>query len=267
MIWPENATDIDPYRDAEVHGMINDAVAAVGVPTLVGAVVDSGPDGRPQNTGIVWDPATGPGETYIKRHLVPFGEYVPFRSLLERGVTRFDRVPEDFAAGDDVGVLDVGPARLGDVICFEVAYDDVVRDTVTHGGEAIVVQTNNATYGHTGQTEQQLAISQLRAVEHGRAVLIAATSGISALVRPDGTIVDRSAEFTRDVIVGEAPLRTARTVADQVGEVPEWLLAAVGVVALALALRQNRRSGHKAAGTVGPRSDREGDQALDEGTP
>ncbi len=241
VIWPENATDIDPYRDAEVRGLIDGAVAAVGVPTLVGAVIDGGPDGRPQNTGIVWDPATGPGETYIKRHLVPFGEYVPFRSVLESGVTRFDRVPRDFAAGNDVGLLDLGPARLGDVICFEVAYDDVVRDTVTAGGQAIVVQTNNATYGRTGQTEQQLAISRLRAVEHGRAMLIAATSGISALVNPDGSIVDRSAEFTRDLIVGDAPLRSARTVADRVGDVPEWLLAAAGLAALILALAQNKR--------------------------
>lgn len=247
VIWPENATDIDPYRDAEVRDLIDQAVTAVGVPTLVGAVPDSGPDNRPQNTGIVWDPITGPGQQYIKRHLVPFGEYVPMRSLLERGISRFDRVPRDFSAGDEVGVVDVGPARLGDVICFEVAYDDVVRDTVTHGGQAVVVQTNNATYGHTGQTEQQLAISRLRAVEHGRAVLIAATSGISALVRPDGSIAERSTEFTRDLIVGSAPLRTGRTMADRVGDAPEWLLTFVGAAALVFAIVGGRRSARPAA--------------------
>jgi apolipoprotein N-acyltransferase len=247
VIWPENATDIDPFRDPQVRSLIDDAVRAVGVPTLVGAVVDSGPQGRPQNTGIVWDPVTGPGQIYIKRHLVPFGEYVPLRSLLENGISRFDRIPRDFSPGDRAGVLTVGPARLGDVICFEVAYDDVVRDTVKHGAQAIVVETNNATYGHTGQTEQQLAISRLRAVEHGRSMLIAATSGISALISPDGSIVQRSKEFTRDLIVAPAPLRRGYTVADRVGDAPEWVLAGIGLVALALAIAGGRR---KAAPTA-----------------
>ena len=247
VIWPENATDIDPYRDPEVRSLIDSAVRAVGVPTLVGAVVDSGPQGRPQNTGIVWDPVTGPGDSYIKRHLVPFGEYVPLRSLLESGISRFDRIPRDFSPGHRVGVLTVGPARLGDVICFEVAYDDVVRDAVKHGAQAVVVQTNNATYGHTGQTEQQLAISRLRAVEHGRSMLIAATSGISALINPDGSIVERSTEFTRDLIVAPAPLRGGYTLADRIGDAPEWALAGVGLVALALAIAGGRR---KAAPTA-----------------
>ena len=247
VIWPENATDIDPYRDSEVRSLIDGAVRAVGVPTLVGAVVDGGAQGRPQNTGIVWDPVTGPGQIYIKRHLVPFGEYVPLRSLLENGISRFDRIPRDFSPGDRVGVLTVGSARLGDVICFEVAYDDVVRDAVKGGGQAVVVQTNNATYGHTGQTEQQLAISRLRAVEHGRAMLIAATSGISALISPDGSIVDRSAEFTRDLIVAPTPLRGELTLADRIGDVPEWVLAGIGLVALAVAIANGRR---KAAPTA-----------------
>jgi len=241
VIWPENATDIDPYRDPEVRSLIDGAVRAVGVPTLVGAVVDGGPHGRPQNMGIVWDPVTGPGQTYIKRHLVPFGEYVPLRSLLETGISRFDRIPRDFSPGDRVGVLMVGPARLGDVICFEVAYDAVVRDAVKHGAQALVVQTNNATYGHTGQTEQQLAISRLRAVEHGRSMLIAATSGISALIRPDGSIAERSKEFTRDLIVAPAPLRDGYTLADRVGDAPEWVLAGLGLIALALAIAASRR--------------------------
>src|SRR5207245_2415705 len=73
VVWPENASDEDPYVDPIARSMIDQAVASVGVPVLVGAVVD-GPDGsHVQNTAIVWTPGTGPGETYVKRHLVPFG--------------------------------------------------------------------------------------------------------------------------------------------------------------------------------------------------
>jgi apolipoprotein N-acyltransferase len=242
VIWPENSTDIDPYADAQAGRLISDAVRAIGVPTLVGAVV-TGPDPEHvQNVGIVWDPVTGPGETYIKRHPVPFGEYIPFRSLLAQLITRLDRIPRDFYPGREPGVLTVGPARLGDVICFEIAYDNIVRDATNAGGQILVVQTNNATYGRTGQPEQQLALSQLRAVEHGRAVVIAATSGISAIVAPDGKIVDRSPEFTADVMVRAVPVRNTRTIADRVGAAPEWLLAAVGALALFVcAVRARRR--------------------------
>ena len=240
VIWPENASDIDPYRDPAARALIDDAVSRVGVPTLVGAVVNAPEPDELYNVGIVWNPVSGPGARYIKRHPVPFGEYVPFRDVLERYITRFDRVRRDFAGGDRPGVLDVGPARIGDVICFEVAYDGLVRDVIRGGGQVLVVQTNNATYGHTGQTEQQLAMSRLRAVEHGRPVLIAATSGISAVIAADGTIVQRSAEFVPDLLVQPVTLRTEQTLATRIGTVPEWLLALAGLVAVGFAVWSGR---------------------------
>jgi apolipoprotein N-acyltransferase len=240
VIWPENASDIDPYRDPAARALIDDAVSRVGVPTLVGAVVNAPDPDELYNAGIVWNPVSGPGARYIKRHPVPFGEYVPFHDVLERYITRFDRVRRDFAGGDRPGVLDVGPARIGDVICFEVAYDGLVRDVIRGGGQVLVVQTNNATYGHTGQTEQQLAMSRLRAVEHGRPVLIAATSGISAVIAADGTIVQRSAEFVPDLLVQPVTLRTEQTLATRIGTVPEWLLALAGLVAVGFAVWSGR---------------------------
>ena len=111
-------------------------------------------------------------------------------------------------------MLQVGPAAVGDVICFEVAYDGMARDAVRAGGQVLVMQTNNATYGHSAQTEQQLAMGQLRAVEHGRAMVVAATSGISAVIAPDGTLVDRSAVFTRNVLEADVPLRQGADAGD-----------------------------------------------------
>ncbi|MCF6524599.1 apolipoprotein N-acyltransferase [Streptomyces sp. JJ36] len=236
VIWPENASDLDPFRHPEARLRIEEAVDAIGVPVLVGALVDHPTEeGYVENQGIVWDPETGPGASYTKQHPVPFGEYVPFREQLSTVISRLERVPRDFWPGEHTGVLQVGPARLGDVICFEVAYDEIVRATVRDGARALVVQTNNATYGRTGQPEQQLAMSKLRAVEHGRAVVTAATSGISAVVGPDGTVRQRTAEFTRDVLLAELPLRDGRTLADRVGAAPEWALAMVGLGAWAAA--------------------------------
>ncbi|WP_432253706.1 apolipoprotein N-acyltransferase [Streptomyces sp. HNM1019] len=242
VIWPENASDLDPFQYREAYARIDEAVKSIGVPVLVGALVDHPTkEGYVENQGIVWDPKSGPGASYTKQHPVPFGEYVPFRQELSKVITRLQRVPRDFYPGDHTGVLNVGPARLGDVICFEVAYDEIVRDTVNAGARAIVVQTNNATYGRSGQPEQQLVMSRLRAIEHGRPVITAATSGISAVVSPDGTIEQRTKEFTQDVLTARIPLRDGKTLADRVGAIPEWVLAMVGVLSSAAAIMIGRR--------------------------
>ncbi len=242
VIWPENASDIDPALNADAFAAIDGAVKDVGVPVLVGMVVEADGGERVANQGTVWDPVTGPGESYIKQNLVPFGEYVPFRSTVEKFITRLDRIPRDFVAGDKPGVLDLGPVTVADVICFDVSYDAAVRDAVAGGGELITVQTNNATYGRTGQVEQQWAMSRLRAVEHGRTVLVASTSGISGIVAPDGEVQAETPEFVRQVVVESVVARTGQTLATRVGAWPELVLSllGLGVVVLAAVRRRGR---------------------------
>lgn len=230
VVWPENASDLDPYEEPDAYNAIDGAVKDVGVPVLVGALTDT-PDGeKVENRGIVWDPKSGPGDYYVKRHPVPFGEYLPFRDVLTKLITRFERIPRDFAKGTRSGVMRLGPVDVGDVICFEVAYDKEVRDVAR--GDVLVVQTNNATYGRTSLPPQQIAMSRLRAVEHGRTILVAATSGISAIVAPDGRMLAESREFVPDVQVRTVPARTARTLSDRLGEAPEWALAALALGAV-----------------------------------
>jgi apolipoprotein N-acyltransferase len=232
VIWPENSTDIDPFVDPSAYAEIDAAVRAIGVPTLVGAVVN-GPDAiHVQNMGIVWDPATGPGEQYVKRHPVPFGEYIPFRKLLTGFIERLGQIERDFAQGDTVGALDLGPVRIGDVICFEVAYDGLVRDVVDAGGELLVVQTNNATYTGTGQLQQQWAISRYRAVETGRTVVVASTNGISGVVQPDGEIVEMTDERIQHVIVQTVETADGVTPGVRVGRWVEWLISLAGLLAI-----------------------------------
>jgi len=244
VIWPENSSDIDPLIDAQAAEQIDRAADAIGVPILVGAVLEVSPT-NVANAGIVWDPQTGPGKTYIKQRPVPFGEYVPFRPLLTRIIGRFDQVPRDFIAGEGSGVLQVGNALIGDVICFEVAYDDVVRNAVRDGGRALAVQTNNATFAGLGQPEQQIAMSRLRAVETGRTVLVAATTGISAIIDPSGRMVDELGEGQAGWIISEVPLRDSWTVAVRVGEIPEFLLAISALAALVWSVTRHRRASRR----------------------
>jgi apolipoprotein N-acyltransferase len=247
VVWPEDSTDIDPYADTGAAAAIQGAVDAIKAPTLVGAVVTNPDDPTTVlNLGIVWAPTGspgggGPGQTYAKRHPVPFGEYVPFRSLLTRFVSRLDRIPRDFAAGHEPGLLQLGPVPVGDVICFEVAYDQVVQDVAAGQPGLIIVQTNNATYGRTGQPDQQLAMARLRAIQTGRTVLVAATSGLSAVIDADGAVVAGSREFERWVYDGPVTVRAGSTLATRLGPWPELILGTLGIGAVAVAIVRRRR--------------------------
>ncbi len=242
VFWPEDSDDVDPFQDPTAYAKLAQAARAVNTQILVGSIVNVGA-GQARNEGIVWDPDSGPGATYVKRHLVPLGEYIPYRAFLTRFISELSRVPRDYIPGDKPGVLTVGGVPIADVICFEVAYDDTVRSSVRGGGGVLVIQTNNATYGWSGQPEQQLAISQLRAVEHGRPVMIAATSGISAYITPDGNVRRQTAQFTAAVVAAEVTPRTGLTLADRVGAWPELAMAAAALIAWAFGVRAARRGG------------------------
>jgi apolipoprotein N-acyltransferase len=233
VLWPENSSDLDPFVDADAATSISAAAKAVGVPILVGAVISvpDNPNGV-WNVGVVWDPIAGPQEMYIKNHPVPFGEYIPFRDFLAQHIARFDRIPRDFIPGDKPGNLTIGGVPVGNVICFEVAYRDVVDAVVGGGARVITVQTNNATYGGTAQPEQQLAIERLRAIEFGRSVVVAATSGISAAIAPDGSFLERMDEGVVGWRVVDVPLRGQMTWATVAGRAIELALCLVAIVAI-----------------------------------
>jgi apolipoprotein N-acyltransferase len=245
VIWPENASDIDPLLNGDAHAAIDAAATAIQAPILVGAVLRGPGENESRNAGIVWLPVTGDDQMYLKRHPVPFAEYLPLRPVVEpiaKMITNQAKLlRSDFVAGTGPGVLTMGPARVGDVICFEVAYDELVRDVVVNGADLIAVQTNNATFDEAEAT-QQLAMVRLRAVEHGRDSLMASTVGISGFVTADGVVHQASQFNTLSVEVRE--LRTAdgsTTLATRLGAWPEAALTAVAVGLLVLAVVWRRR--------------------------
>ena len=240
VLLPENATDIDPFRDPTAREVIDAAAADAGVPLLWG-MSRFNDDGTRQVSSVVWDPETGPGDLYDKRYLVPFGEYIPFRDFFTRFVDRLEQVSSDAVPGTEPGALDVGDTTLAVGICFDVAFDTPVRESVAAGGQVIVIPTNNANYNFTGQSDQQLAITQLRAVEHGRPAVVVSTSGVSAVVAPDGTLSYRSPEGEPDIHVAELDAMEGTTVATRLGAAPEALLSALGVAAVLAALVIARR--------------------------
>jgi len=239
VIWPENSSDIDPHRNPDAAAGITRAARAIKAPIAVGAVL-VGDDGDPRNTMILWDPERGPIDEYTKRKLQPFGETMPFRSLFRIFTSAVDRAGR-FVPGTEATVFPMADARVALATCYEVAFDGVVRESVENGSNLLAIPTNNATFGYTEMTYQQLAMDRVRAVEHGRSVVVAATSGVSAMVHPDGSVSQQTDIFTDAALVERLPLRSATTLSDQLGQVPEWIMVAAGLGALAVAIRVARR--------------------------
>ena len=235
VIWPENSTDIDPRLSPPTYASIATAITAIGRPVLVGAVLD-----HPlRNAGQLWLPRRGPVQAYIKRQLVPFGEVIPLRSLLSVVTSLPSLQPRNFTPGHRAVVFTVGKIRLGDVICYEVGFDNLVRSEVLAGANLLTVQTNDADFeldGQLGESLQQMAMARIDAISTGRAVAIASTTGLSAIIAPDGSVITRSRTWQRAILEARVPLRAELTPAVQAGAWPELAIIALTLLGLAWAI-------------------------------
>lgn len=236
VLWPESSTDIDPTEDPLTAATIEAAARTAGVPILVGAVTRPGP-GERQTTALWWVPGQGPVASYHKQDLVPFGEWIPFRDVLLPLVPMLELVGDQGVPGTRPGAIPVQLSDgrqivLGDVICFELAYDDTVHAMVSNGAQVVVVQSNNATYGGTGQIEQQFAITRARAMELRREIAVATTNSVSGSIDRYGTVLERTDEFTAASLTADLPVRNGLTPAVLVGPWLDSGLAALAALVL-----------------------------------
>ena len=236
VLWPENGSDLDPFTNPSVGAQIERAVRAVGVPVLVGAILDGPDDSTRKNVGIAWDPQTGPGDRYQKRHLVPYGEYVPLRSLARKIDERVDtEIPRDMIAGERSGALRLGSMVVGDMLCFDVAYHDVLRQNIDDGAQLLVVQTNNSAYIETAQPDQQWDIARMRAIESGRYVAVPSINGVSGIADASGDVIVQGDKDVAQVLTGEVQTATGITPGIRYGGWLELAAGLAGVVAAAYA--------------------------------
>lgn len=256
VLWPENSTAVDPFTDYGVNADIREAVAAIGVPVVVGGLVDDGDD-HVLNQGIVWDPVTGPGDRYTKQHPVPYGEYIPFRRYWDPKFGQLALIGRDMKSGTRTSPLQVAGIEVADAICFDVAYDDVMRDQLREGAELLTVQTSNASFIFTDQIEQQFAITRLRAIESGRWLVVAATNGITGVIAPDGTVVASADPRTTAVLVERVGLSTDLTPATRLGAWPTRVLTGLSLIALVVGGIAYRRQRNRAEATRAPTDDGE----------
>ena len=243
VIWPENSSDIDPIRNPDAAQQISIAAAAIGAPILVGAVLQrpdySADNPAATNTMIVWDPARGPGERHDKQIVQPFGEYLPWRGLFSHLSPYAERAGY-FVPVDGDGVVHAAGVPVGVTTCWEVIFDRAARESVVNGAQLLAVPTNNALFGQS-MSEQQLAFAKVRAVEHDRYAVVAGTTGISAIIAPDGHEMARTNFFEPAYLDKQVHLKTGMTPATRWGPVVAWVLIGIGGAALVVAILHNGR--------------------------
>lgn len=238
VIWPENSSDIDPLINEDAWRQITRAAEAVGAPILVGTVL-----ARPEwtsatpvssNSVIVWDPVTGPGQRHDKKIVQPFGEYLPWRGFFRHFSDYADRAGY-FVAGNGSGVVQAAGVPVGVTTCWEVIFDRAAREAVLNGAQILAVPSNNATFNEQ-MSRQQLAFAKIRAIEHGRSVVVAGTTGISAVITPAGRVVADTGFFEPAYLVERIPLQASVTPATRWAPYVQWALIAIAVSALAISL-------------------------------
>jgi apolipoprotein N-acyltransferase len=233
VVWPENSTDTDPTRSQYAAGVLDYLSRELAAPLIAGTITQR--DGRYYNTSLLWRSGQGADAFYDKVHPVPFAEYVPDRAFWRPFAPQLiDLVPRDYGIGTQPNVFDVDGILAGIAICFDIADDQLVHEMIDSGATIILAQTNNADFGHTDESVQQLAIARLRAIEAGRTVVNISTVGSSAIVAPDGTTLDSLPTWVPGAMVQTVPLSTTLTPAMAAGRGIEWLVSGLGLAGLAL---------------------------------
>jgi apolipoprotein N-acyltransferase len=236
VVWPESAVGLDIERDPEVARTVATAARDVGAPMIVGGNLDVD-DAHYKVMAFEISARGDIVDRYQKTHLVPFGEYVPARSLLG-WIPLLDQVPEDALPGRRGTVFGVAGGAVAPVISYEGDFGPLVRGRIDLGGRLLVVATNTSTWERSWASAQHVAFSQVRAAENGVWVVHAAISGISAFVRPDGTVADSLPLWTAGSMVADLSFAEDVTFYARAGE---WLSIGCGVASVALAAVSWRR--------------------------
>jgi apolipoprotein N-acyltransferase len=234
VVWPENASDLSPFSSATasqaIKKLVNDEIK---VPLIFGTITQRGDELF--NSSILWKPGTGPTDYYDKKRPVPFAEYVPDRDFwYQLAPDLIGLVSRGYTFGTRDGIFEVRDAKLGALICFEIAVDDIGRGLVNDGAQIIISQTNNADFGHSDETYQQAAFARLRAIETGRVVVNVSTVGVSAIYSPDGSVIDQVPSFEPAAMLDKLPLRKSITPAMVIGPVFDLLINFAAALLLAI---------------------------------
>ena len=234
VVWPESAVGLDPFHDPVVARALRVAARAADAPMLVGADVPAGP-GYYRVVTLEVTPGGRIAAVYRKTHLVPFGEYIPYRRYL-RWAPMLRQVSEDAVAADHGRLFHVAGGEVAPVLSFEDDFSSLVRGRIAMGGRLLVVGTNTSTWGRSWASEQHVAMSQVNAAANGVWVVHGALSGISAFVDPQGHVVARSALWEATTLSHHVSFRRGETLYTRYGDWTAFASLALGGAAVVYGL-------------------------------
>lgn len=233
VVWPENASDVDPTRSAQSAKVLNYLSSAMDAPFIVGTITQPS-DGVFYNSSLLWRSGEGATQVYDKVHPVPFAEYMPNRAFFRMlAPDLVDLVSRDYSIGQRPNVFDIDGVLAGISICFDITDDSLANEMIDRGAQIILAQTNNADFGRTDESQQQLAATRLRAIETGRSVVNISTVSASAIIAPDGSTIDALTDFEPGAMVDDVPLSSTVTPAMALFRWLGWFLAFTGLLGLA----------------------------------
>ncbi|WP_308287489.1 apolipoprotein N-acyltransferase [Cryobacterium sp. 1639] len=250
VVWPENGIDVDPLRSADSARVADYISSALDAPLIAGTITER--SGKFYNTSLLWKAGEGAVDLYDKVHPVPFAEYMPDRAFWRPfAPDLIDLVSRDYEIGTRDNVFDIDGILAGIAICFDIADDQLVHEMIADDAEIILAQTNNADFGRTDESVQQLAIARLRAIEAGRTVVNISTVGTSAIITPDGGTLDSLPTWVPGAMVQTVPLSTTDTPAMSVGRPVEWFVSGLGLAGVLFCLLAGKTT-HRVSPGFGP---------------
>ncbi|BDZ38326.1 apolipoprotein N-acyltransferase [Microbacterium suwonense] len=242
VVWPEGGVDYDPFQDPSTARRLTRIVAKMDAPLLANTATER--DGEFFNTSFLWTDEGTATQLHDKRHPVPFGEYVPDRAFFNAlAPDLIGLLQREYTPGSNPPFMKVGDVGVGLAICFDVIYDEVIRESVQDGAQVLVFQTNNADFRGTDENIQQLAFARMRAIETGRSVVNVSTVGTSQIMRPDGSTVAGLDADEAGALLEDVELRSGLTAGVLLGP---WLqlaliVAGPGALVVAGAVARRRR--------------------------
>ncbi len=237
VVLPESSLDEDPRGDRFLEANLRETAVRLDAHVLANAAVEIEDGRRLHNTNFLYGPAGALEATYIKQHLVPFGEYVPGRSFLEGLIDELEQIPRDHAPGDERRIFDVDGVPVANLICFESAFTEISRAYADDGAQVLMVSTNNRSFRRSANSAQHIGIGQMRAAETGRPLVHAAISGRSAFIDHEGQVLETTRLFEEATLVRSVEGRTGSTPYVALGD---WILILNGLVLVGAALHLAR---------------------------
>jgi apolipoprotein N-acyltransferase len=244
ILWPESSTPFYFEEDRPGAELVRATARDARVTILFGSdQMEWRTDGNKRvadkyfNSAFVVRPDGATAGFYRKMHLVPFGEYVPFKDLLAFAAPLVEN-SGPFSPGLDPTLLPVNGHPISIAICYEVVYPDLIRRFVVRGSELLTTITNDAWFGTSSAPYQHFEQASMRAIEEGRYLVRSANTGVSGIVDPYGRVLARTSIFQPAVVMGEARFLRHSTFYARHGDVIAY---AAAVMTLALVIVSRRR--------------------------